>query len=101
MNPDVARRIEWPMIITGSVTSILAGLSLSDWGVIIGILIGLAGLVMKLREHKLTIRKTNAEINEINKRVVFMDRAGLNPVNYYTPPPELEALKDPKDEQPA
>jgi hypothetical protein len=100
-NPEIARKVEWPMIIFGSLISFISGLSVSDWGVICGIVIGLAGLFMKWREHSLTILKTNEEINEIKKRVVFMDRAGLSPMNYHTPSPELEAMKDPSGEQAA
>lgn len=101
LNPEVARKVEWPLIIIGGLMSFISGLTVSDWGVIVGIVVGISGLVMKLREHQLTIRKGNAEIDEIRKRVEFMDRAGLNPLEYHTPSPALEAMKDPNDEQAA
>lgn len=87
------------------VLSFFAGISLGNWGVIIGMVITLLGFYMKWREHrmkelehKLLMEKTNAEIFEIKTRTVFMERAGLNNTPYHTPSPALEAMKDSTNE---
>jgi len=97
----IVKKTENAMMWGGAVVSFIAGISLSSWGVFIGIVVTLLGFYMKWREHqmkerehKLTVEKTNAEIFEIKTRTIFMERAGLNPVSYHTPPPALQALKD-------
>lgn len=112
MDPGIAKKTESAMMYGGAIVSFLAGLvsyvadiGLSNWALIIGIVITLLGFFMKWREHrmkerehKLTVQKTEAEIFEIKRRTVFMDRAGLNQVDYHTASPALEAMKDTNNE---
>lgn len=108
MDPGIVKKTENAMMYGGVVVSFIASISLNNWGLIIGLVVTLLGFYMKWREHrmkerehKLTVAKTEAEILEIQTRVVFMDRAGLNQKEYHTPSPALEALKDPQDGQAA
>lgn len=112
MDPAIVKKTESLMMYGGAVLSFIAGLfgyivgiGLSNWAVILGIVITLLGFFMKWREHrmkaiehKLMIERTNAEIFEIKTRTIFMERAGLNNIDYHTPSKALEALKDPQNE---
>lgn len=107
-SPEVIKPAASISFYGGALISIVCGLSLSDWGVILGILMTLAGGYMRWREHQfkkkehqLVQRKAEAELHEIRTRVVFMERAGLSPMQYHQAPAELEAMKEPKDEQEA
>ncbi|KQT37670.1 hypothetical protein [Methylophilus sp. Leaf414] len=115
MDPAILKKTESAMMYGGAIVSFLsgiasliAGISLSNWGVILGIFISLSGFWMKWREHrmkeiehKLHVERTNAEILEIKTRTIAVDRAAVNQVSYHTAPPALEAMKNPQDGQAA
>lgn len=73
------------MMYGGAIISVVSGLSLSDWGVIVGILMAIAGGLMKWREHVLVVRKTKAEIREIEDRRKTVRRAAEYQVAYHSP----------------
>lgn len=84
-SPEVVRKIEGPMMYGGALISIVSGLTLTDWGVLVGIVMGLAGGIMKYREHRLLVRKTQAEIHEIEERRQSVKRAAQYQVIYHNP----------------
>lgn len=107
-SPEVVKPAANISFYGGALLSIISGLSLSDWGVIMGILMTVAGGYMRWREyqfkkkeHQLLQKKSEAELLEIKSRVVFMERAGLTPMQYHQPPAKLEEMKEPKNEQKA
>lgn len=84
-SPEVVRKLEGPMMYGGALISIVSGLTLTDWGVLVGIIMGLAGGVMKWREHRLILKKTQAEIREIEERRESVRRAAQYQVAYHNP----------------
>lgn len=96
-NPETVRKASDVAIYGGSGVGVLSGLTLSDWGIIIGILVavlgGLFGALLRRRESRLTIRKIEAELLEIEERQRYWRRLQDAPLTYFHPSPELRALE--------
>ena len=100
-NPETVRKTADVAIYGGGSLGVLGSaiskLTLSDWGVIIGILVavlgGIFGAVLKRRENRLTIRKIEAELIELEERQKYRRRLQDARPPYFHPSPELRAME--------
>lgn len=78
------------------------GLTLQDWGVLIGILVavagGLWGAYLKKKESRLRMKLIQAQLDESAKRVEYMHQAGKSHMPYFYASPELKAMEGSDDE---
>ncbi|MDR5170738.1 hypothetical protein IHQ56_02795 [Methylobacillus flagellatus] len=100
-NPETVRKTADVAIYGGGSLGVLGSaiskLTLSDWGVIIGILVavlgGIFGALLKLREHRLAVRNIKAELSEREERKRYWQRLNDARPPYFHPSPELRALE--------
>ncbi|MFL9610172.1 hypothetical protein ACKF11_08825 [Methylobacillus sp. Pita2] len=96
-NPETVRKASDLSFYGGGAAAFFSGLTLNDWGIIIGILVGilggLFGALLRRRENRLTIRKIEAELLEIEERQRYWRRLQDARPPYFHPSPELRALE--------
>ncbi|MCB5184462.1 hypothetical protein LG201_04525 [Methylobacillus gramineus] len=98
-NPETVKKASEISTVLGSFISFFTGLTLNDWGVIVGIALGVGGgifgAVLKRREHALVVQKLEAELSEIADRQKYRRQAAEGQHPYFYPSPELKVMEAP------
>lgn len=88
----------------GGLVSVIASLTLSDWGLLLGLVAGALGICFKSREHRAFMREKAlnearilAQTEEIRQRTNLMLNATNHPASYFEPPKELKELEPTDD----